>query len=65
VFHVPSRSTLQHPRLTAFIGRPDSVELVRRVHRGFGRLFLTQMRERNAARVSESGSGQPMSTPDV
>jgi len=49
VFHVPKVATMHDKRLVAFIGRPDSVDLVRRVHRGFGRLFLTQMRQRTAS----------------
>ena len=44
VFHVPDTGQYYDERIVTFMGRPDAVELVRRVHRGFGRLFLTFMR---------------------
>ena len=44
VFHVPGTGEYYDKRIVAFVGRSDAVDLVRRVHRGFGRLFLTFMR---------------------
>jgi len=63
VFHVPKAATTTHDsRLVAFVARPDSVELVGRVHRGFGRLFLIELRERNAAARQEP-AGHPEGDP--
>jgi hypothetical protein len=47
VFRVPEDVATTHdPRLVAFIERPETPELVRRVHSGFGRLFLTRLQNR-------------------
>lgn len=52
VFHVPDASKYHDQRLVAFVSRADSVALVRRVHRGFGRLFLTHLTEARATNAA-------------
>ena len=52
VFHVPEASKYHDPRIVTFIERDDSVARVRRVHRGFGRLFLTHMTQATATRAA-------------
>jgi hypothetical protein len=49
VFHVPRAATLYDKRIAAFVNRDDSVDLVRRVHHGFGRLFLEHMHDHSDA----------------
>jgi hypothetical protein len=49
ILHVPESGSYYDPRLVRFISRADSVDLVRRVHRGLGRLLIGELRQRAAS----------------
>ena len=42
VLHVPEKSTLLDKRIEQLVTVPDSPTTIRRIHRGFGRLFIEE-----------------------
>ena len=46
VFHVPKNGEYVDERLLELVAQPDSARALRRIHAGFGRLFLEELQHR-------------------
>jgi hypothetical protein len=44
IMHVPPAGQLLDPRIQQLVSEPDSATVIRRIHRGFGRMFLEKFR---------------------
>lgn len=44
ILHVPRSGELLDARIQDLVAQPDSATTLRRIHRGFGRLFLEEFR---------------------
>lgn len=51
ILHVPRRGALLDARIIALVSKPGSAPLIRRVSRGFGRLFLAEFRRRDSLKA--------------
>lgn len=54
VLHVPRNNSLLDTRIEQLVAEPTAVERIRRIHRGFGRLFLEEFARRRQAEVVAS-----------
>ena len=55
VMHVPGPGELLDARIEKLVSEPDAVMLIRRIHRGFGRMFLEAFKRDIASDTQQAG----------